>query len=80
MSATGSVIIVVFSSPTGFDQTWNLTRERQLAEAQAAQPELSQETAGPPAGVAPIVLSYVKLRLAQRLCNGRLLGQIVASY
>jgi hypothetical protein len=52
---------------------------RELAQADAADPELAVDGAGAPAAVAPGVLADGVPRLALRLCDLRLLSQRYAS-
>src|SRR5262245_29088317 len=61
-------------SPARLDDARDLTRERQLAEADAAQAEITQEAARPPAAMAAGVGADLELRRPLPLLDDRLLG------
>src|SRR5688572_9014859 len=74
MSAIGSVIMMVSSSPARLAHARDLALEGHLAEADAAESELAEEGARPAAAPATIVAAHLELRLALRLFDQRLLG------
>src|SRR3974377_1571648 len=65
MSAIGSLIISVLLRllPTGFDHSRDLAVERELPEAQAADPELAQKRARASAAPAAVTVLAAHLRL-----------------
>src|SRR5262252_11247957 len=77
MSAMGS-LIVMRTSPACFRHAWDLARQGQLAEADAAQREAPQERARAPANLAAIVLLDFVARRTLRFGDHRLLGQCVS--
>jgi hypothetical protein len=64
MSAIGSdvVILLFVLLPTRFDHAGDFARKSQLPETDAAQPELAQESARPPAAEATIAMPATQLR------------------
>jgi hypothetical protein len=63
MSAIGSdvVILLFVLLPTGLNHAGHFSRESQLPETDAAQPELAQESARPPAAEAAIAVPAAQL-------------------
>src|ERR1051325_8283665 len=65
--------VLRFRLPARLDDARDLTRERQLAEADAAHPEVPQERARPAAAMAPVVGTPLELRGPLPLLDDRLL-------
>src|SRR5262245_7251830 len=61
-------------SPARLDDARDLTRERQLAETDAAQAEIAQVPPRPPAAMATGVRAHLELRRPLPLLDDRLLG------
>src|SRR5262245_33806358 len=59
--------------PAALDDARDLARERQLAEADAAHAEVTQERARPATAVATVVRAHLELRSALPLLDDRLL-------
>src|SRR6476661_5506105 len=57
----GSLVIKNSLLPTGLDHTRNLAIQGELAEAQAADAELAQEAARPPAAPAAVAVAAAQL-------------------
>src|SRR4051794_34700266 len=75
MSAIGSVIVTVRPPlPTGLGHARHLAGVHHLAQADAAQPELAEHGAGPPAALAAGVRTDLVLRGPLLLLDERLLG------
>src|SRR5688572_18191230 len=64
MSATGSVRLIPYPSPTGLAHARDLSPERELAETDAAQPEPPQHGAAPAAALAAAHGAHLELRRA----------------
>src|SRR5436853_7479719 len=75
MSATGSVILISCSVllPTGFAHAGNFPAQRELAETNAAQPELAERPPAATAPLAPVIGPHLELRLPLDLLHPRLL-------
>src|SRR6516162_9445630 len=76
MSAMGSVMVIVSAlpSPAGLGDARQLAGVRQLAQADAAQPELAVHGTRTAAPAAPRVGPHLELRRALLLLDERLLG------
>src|SRR3954469_17579370 len=76
MSAMGSVIVTTAPppSPARLRHAGNLSRMCEVAQADAAQPELAEHGARPPAPPAPGVRLHLVLGLALLLLDESLLG------
>jgi hypothetical protein len=72
MSAIGSdvVILLFVLLPTGLNHAGHFSRESQLPETDAAQPELAQESARPPAAEAAIAVPAAQLGRLGGFRNG----------
>src|SRR5579871_464534 len=81
MSAMGSVIVMRASppSPAGLRHAGHLSRMRELAQADAAEAELTEHRSRPAAPLAAGVGTNLELRLALLLLDERLLGHVVAT-
>src|SRR3954454_18637676 len=77
MSAMGS-LIVMRTSPARFRDARDLARQRQPAEADAAQREAANERARPPAQLTAIVRLHFEARRTFRLDDHGFLGQWVS--
>src|ERR1700722_18447951 len=66
-SAMGSVVIILWSLPTGFHDAGNFALERVAAETDAAHFELSQHAARTAANPATAALAVLEFQLLQRL-------------
>src|SRR5437667_3994276 len=60
--------------PTGFAHAGNFPAQRELAETNAAQPELAERAPAAAAALAPVVAPHFELRLPLDLLHPRLLG------
>src|ERR687887_1072975 len=78
MSAIGSVMVIVGTPPlpAGLGHAWQLAGVGELAHADAAQAELAQHGARPPAALAARVGPHLELRGALGLGDQRLLGHL----
>src|SRR3954447_17738474 len=75
MSAMGSVIVIgAPPSPARLRHTGYLTRMREVAQTDSAQPELAEHGARPPTPATPGVGLHLVLRLALLLLDECLLG------
>ena len=73
MLITVNELLTTETLPARLDDAGNFSLERQRAEAQTANAELAQETARPPAELAPVVLAAAELRLPRvfhPFCSG----------
>src|SRR5213080_3294643 len=75
MSATGSITLISRSVllPTGFAHAGNFPTQRELAETNAAQPELAERPPAATAPLAPVIGPHLELRLPLDLLHPRLL-------
>src|SRR3989449_9777752 len=75
MSATGSITLISRSVllPTGFTHAGNFPAQRELAETNAAQPELAERAPAAAAALAPVVAPHLELRLPLDFLHPRLL-------
>src|SRR5688572_17541861 len=73
MSAIGSVIMMVSSSPARLAHAGDLALEGELPEADAAESELADEGTRPTAAPATVVAAHFELRLALGLLDQALL-------
>src|SRR4051812_5453880 len=81
MSATGSVIDIrelLCPLPTGLGHAGDVPAEREVAEADAAELELAEESARPPAHLAAVALPGRKLRLPLSLDDHRGLCHVLS--
>src|SRR5215831_9194312 len=76
MSAMGSVMVIVAAlpSPAGLRDAGDLAGVGELAQADAAEPELAVDRARPAAAAAPRVGPHLELGRALLLLDERLLG------
>src|SRR5207247_8158650 len=81
MSATGSITLISRSVllPTGFAHAGNFPAQRELAETNAAQPELAERPPAAAAALAPVVAPHLELRLPLDLFHPRLLRHPMVS-
>src|SRR5437016_12810533 len=73
ISATGSITLISRSVllPTGFAHAGNFPAQRELAETNAAQPELAERPSAASAALAPVVAAHLELRLPLDLLHPR---------
>src|SRR6056297_1360892 len=79
MSAMGSVIMMVVSSPARLRQTGDLAGVCELSQAHAAEAELAVDGTGPTAAAAACVTANLELRLRVGLVDQCFLCHVVAS-
>src|SRR6056297_660861 len=79
MSAMGSVIMMVASSPARLRQTRDLAGVGELAQAHSAESELAVDRTGPTAAAATGVGANLELRLPVGLVDQCFLCHVVAS-
>src|SRR5207244_3778546 len=75
ISATGSITLISRSVllPTGFAHAGNFPAQRELAETNAAQPELAERPPAAAAALTPVVGAHLELRLPLDLLHPCLL-------
>src|SRR2546427_11339928 len=81
ISATGSITLISRSVllPTGFAHAGNFPAQRELAETNAAQPELAEGAPAATAALAPVIAPHLELRLPLDLFHPRLLRHPIVS-
>src|SRR5437870_266117 len=70
---------LAFLLPTGFAHAGNFPAQRELAETNAAQPELAERPPAAAAALAPVVAPHLELRLPLDLFHPRLLRHPMVS-